>query len=103
MFSETGVGAVVDSNGQFNGLDGSVWIPHTITNIGNYAFYDCDKLAGLTLGYDGTTALPTIGNDVFDNCDSFRYIKVRNNQLQEFQDSDLWNDYEDKLVTSDDF
>ena len=103
MFSETGVGAAVGSNGQFNGLAGSVWIPHTITNIGNYAFYDCDKLAGLTLGYDGTTALPTIGNDVFDNCDSFRYIKVRNNQLQEFQDSDLWNDYEDKLVTSDDF
>lgn len=101
MFSETGVGAAVGSNGQF--VAGSVWIPHTITNIGNYAFNDCDKLAGLTLGYDGTTDLPTIGNDVFDDCDSFRYIKVRNNQLQEFQDSDLWNAYEDKLVTSDDF
>ena len=52
---------------------------------------------------DGTTDLPIIGGNVFNFCDSFNYIKVRNNQLHEFQDSDLWNAYEDKLVTSDDF
>ena len=101
MFSETGVGAAVGSNGQF--VAGSVWIPHTITSIGDYAFNDCDKLAGLTLGYDGTTDLPIIGGNVFNFCDSFKYIKVRKNQLQKFKDSDRWNDYEAKLVTSDDF
>ena len=101
MFSETGGGAAVGSNGQF--VPGSVWIPHTITNIGNYAFIDCDKLAGLTLGYDGTTDLPIIGGNVFNFCDSFKYIKVRKNQLQKFKDSARWNDYEAKLVTSDDF
>ena len=101
MFSETGVGAAVGSNGQF--VAGSVWIPHTITSIGDYAFNDCDKLAGLTLGYDGTTDLPIIGGNVFNFCDSFNYIKVRKNQLQKFKDSDRWNDYEAKLVTSDDF
>ena len=101
MFSKTGVGAAVVSNGQF--VAGSVWIPHTITSIGDYAFNDCDKLAGLTLGYDGTTDFPIIGGNVFNFCDSFNYIKVRKNQLQKFKDSDLWNDYEAKLVTSDDF
>lgn len=101
MFSETGVGAAVGSNGQF--VAGSVWIPHTITSIGDYAFNDCDKLAGLTLGYDGTTDLPSIGYNVFNFCDSFTYIKVRKSQKQKFIDSDLWNAYEDKLVTSDDF
>lgn len=100
MFSETGVGAAVGSNGH---VAGSVWIPHTITSIGDYAFNDCDKLAGLTLGYDGTTDLPIIGGNVFNFCDSFNYIKVRKNQLQKFIDSDLWNAYEAKLVTSDDF
>ena len=103
MFSETGVGAAVNQNGQFSGAAGSVWIPHTITSIGNHAFYNCDKLSGLTLGYDGTTDLPSIGNDVFDGCDSFSYVKVRKKQLQKFIDSDLWNAYEEKLVTSDDF
>lgn len=103
MFSKTGVGAVVNPNGQFSDSAGSVWIPHTITNIGNYAFNDCDKLAGLTLGYDGTTVLPSIGKGVFDGCAAFSYIKVRKNQLQKFIDSDQWNAYEDKLVTSDDF
>ena len=103
MFYQTGVGAAVGQNGQFSGYAGSVWIPHTITSIGSNAFSNCDKLAGLTLGYDGTIDLPSIGSNVFEGSGSFTYIKVRKKQLQKFKDSDEWNAYEDKLVTSDDF
>ena len=101
MFSETGVGAALLSNGQYTA--GSVWIPHTIESIGDKAFYGCDRLAGLTLGYDGTIDLPTIGANVFDECANFSYIKVRKKQLQKFKDSSVWDTYESKLTTSDDF
>ena len=101
MFSETGVGAVLLSNGQYTA--GSVWIPHTIESIGDKAFYDCDRLAGLTLGYDGTINLPTIGTGVFDECEKFSYIKVRKKQLQKFKDSSVWDAYESKFTTSNDF
>ena len=68
-----------------SGLSGSVWIPHTVESIGDYAFYNCDNLGGLTLGYDGTTTFPTIGTDVFDDCRSFTYIKVRNRVHEQFE------------------
>ena len=101
MFSETGVGAALLSNGQYTA--GSVWIPHTIESIGDKAFYDCDRLAGLTLGYDGTTPFPSIGANVFDDCANFSYIKVRKSQQKKFEDSSVWDAYESKLTTSDDF
>lgn len=102
MFSYTGVGATV-VNGQITAISGSVWIPHTIESIGSYAFYDCDLLAGLTMGYDGTTVLPSIGSGVFYYSEYFRYIKVRKTQLQKFKDSPKWDVYESKLTTSNDF
>ena len=89
------------NNGEYTA--GSVWIPHTIESIGDKAFYDCDRLAGLTLGYDGTINLPTIGTGVFDECEKFSYIKVRKKQLQKFKDSSVWDAYESKFTTSNDF
>ena len=88
-----------------SGLSGSVWIPHTVESIGDYAFYDCDNLRGLTLGYDGTTPFPTIGTGVFDGCSNSNiYIKVREGVYNSFIDKATnnqlgWGAYKDKIVT----
>lgn len=108
MFSETGVGAAVDNNGNFRDIAGSLWIPNTIKSIGDNAFYDCDWLAGLTLGYDGLTDFPSIGTDVFTESDNFYYIKVRKRVLDDFNDKVAnnllgWKNYADKITSSDDF
>ena len=107
------LGAVTIGKGSIIG--GNVWltdntapgtkitIPASVTSIGDKAFYECDRLAGLTLGYDGTTDFPSIGANVFDECANFTYIKVRKKQLQKFKDSSVWDAYESKLTTSDDF
>ena len=110
MFSYSAVGGTV-ING--NTVAGSVWIPHTVTSIGNYAFSECENLLGVTMGYDGTTDFPSIGTGVFNDCDNFSYIKVRKNQLEKYQDSTQWDTYEAMLkekhnndvgfTTSDDF
>ncbi|MBQ5396219.1 MAG: leucine-rich repeat protein, partial [Alistipes sp.] len=94
MFSYSAVGGTV-ING--NTVAGSVWIPHTVTSIGNYAFLNCNRLAGLTMGYDGTTEFPSIGTYVFESCEKFYYIKVRKSQLKKFQDSTQWDTYEEML------
>ena len=90
------------------GVSGSVWIPHTIESIGDYAFDDCDNLRGLTLGYDGTTTFPSIGTGVFDDCGSFTYIKVRNRVHEQFENAAKnntsgWGAYGDYLRWAADF
>ena len=86
------------------GVSGSVWIPHTIESIGDYAFDDCDNLRGLTLGYDGTTTFPSIGTGVFNSCGNFNYIKVREGVYNSFIDKATnnqlsWGAYKDKIIT----
>ena len=89
-------------------VSGSVWIPHTIESIGDYAFYDCDNLGGLTLGYDGTTPFPSIGTDVFNSCGNFTYIKVRDRVHEQFESAAEnnvagWRAYGDYLRWAADF
>ena len=103
MFSYSAVGGTV-ING--NTVAGSVWIPHTITSIGNYAFLNCDRLAGLTMGYDGTTEFPSIGTGVFDDCDNFSYIKVRESVHERFitnDSNDQWYQYKKWIKWDDNF
>ena len=64
-----------------------VWIPHTIKSIGAKAFTNCDNLSTLTLGYDGTTVFPTIGEKVFEDCDKTVKIKVRESVYDTFIDN----------------
>ena len=75
----------------------NVWIPHTVTSIGDKAFSECKNLLGVTMGYDGTTEFPSIGTYVFESCEKFYYIKVRKSQLKKFQDSTQWDTYEEML------
>ena len=86
------------------GVSGSVWIPHTVESIGDKAFYDCDNLGGLTLGYDGTTTFPSIGTGVFNSCGNFTYIKVREGVYNSFIDKATnnqlgWGAYKGKIIT----
>lgn len=75
----------------------NVWIPHTVTSIGDKAFSECENLLGVTMGYDGTTEFPSIGTYVFESCEKFYYIKVRKSQLKKFQNSTQWDTYEEML------
>ena len=89
-------------------VSGSVWIPHTVESIGDKAFYDCDNLGGLTLGYDGTTTFPSIGTGVFNSCGNFTYIKVRNRVHEKFEsaaknNTSGWGAYGDYLRWATDF
>ena len=49
------------------GLTGSLIIPNSVTVIGNHAFYNCSGLTGLTLG----SSVTTIGYSAFDGCTGF--------------------------------
>ena len=86
-------------------VSGSVWIPNTIESIGDKAFYDCDNLGGLTLGYDGTTTFPSIGAGVFEGCSNSNiYIKVRESVYNSFIDKATnnqlgWGAYKGKIIT----
>ena len=82
----------------------SVWIPHTIKTIGNNAFDNCDELLGVTLGFDGQLGFyrPSIGTGVFDDCDNFSYIKVRESVYNRFKtgvSNDEWFEYKNWIVT----
>ena len=82
-----------------------VWIPHIVTNIGDYAFDDCDNLLTVTMGYDGKTQFPTIGKDVFSGCSNTVKIKVRqevyNNFLKHANEGNYgWGNYnDDRIIT----
>lgn len=107
MFSKTGVGAVQGQNGQLYDAAGSLWVTNTITSIGDYAFYDCDKLSTLRLGYDGETDFPTIGENVFDGCaNSIRIIvrkRVHDKFKSEYSNSFGWSKYKDLIQTESNF
>ncbi|MBO5919812.1 MAG: leucine-rich repeat domain-containing protein [Bacteroidales bacterium] len=82
----------------------NMWITNTIESIGNYAFYNCDNLNTITLGYDGLTKFPSIGTGVFDKCDKTVQIKVRegvyNDFLKKVADNDLgWGEYGNRIIT----
>ena len=59
----------------------NIWIPDTVTSIGNYAFHDCRRLNDVTMGHHTP---PAIGTGVFDSCDIFRYIVVRKSALDNY-------------------
>ena len=107
MFSETGVGAVQGANGQLYDSPGSLWLTNTITSIGSYAFSDCDKLSTLRLGYDGLTDFPTIGENVFDDCDNDIRIIVRQKVYDRFMSNESdtfgWKDYKDLIQAESNF
>ncbi len=50
----------------------SVTIPNSVTNIGNYPFYDCYNLTSVTIG-NGVTS---IGYAAFDECESLTNVMI---------------------------
>jgi hypothetical protein len=49
-----------------------VTIPNSVTNIGNYPFYECYNLSSVTIG-NGVTS---IGYDAFDECESLTNVMI---------------------------
>jgi hypothetical protein len=54
----------------------SIVIPASVTNIGEYAFYDCVNLLTVTIA-DGSQ-LTTIGEGAFDYCENLQSINIPN-------------------------
>ena len=50
-------------------------IPDSVTSIGDYAFYDCDRLTNITIP-DGVSS---IGDSAFEGCNSLTSINIPNN------------------------
>ena len=77
-----------------------VWIPESVTSIGDNAFLDCRKLSYVTMGHHTP---PAMGANVFESCDVFNYIVVRKTALEQFKAAADWDSYEKWLYTRDDF
>ena len=67
-----------------------LWIPTNISSIGDYAFYDCRVLGGITLGHHTP---PTLGEGVFDSCDVMWYISVPEGTADTYKRTDNWKDW----------
>ena len=64
----------------YTGSGGAVTIPDTtngwpVTRIGDYAFYNCYSLTGVTIG----NSVTNIGNWTFSNCTSLTNVTISNN------------------------
>ena len=76
----------------------ALWIPTSVSSIGDYAFYDCRVLGGITLGHHTP---PTLGEGAFDSCDVMWYISVPKGTADTYKDTDNWSDwvnYNDKDI-----
>ena len=49
-------------------------VPNTVTTIGNYAFFDCDSLTGVTIA----NSLTSIGDYAFSGCSSLTSMTIPN-------------------------
>lgn len=57
---------------EYTGPGGDVVIPDGVASIGNYAFYDCDSLTGVTI----PNSVTSIGNYAFFDCDSLTGVTI---------------------------
>jgi hypothetical protein len=76
----------------------ALWIPTSVESIGNYAFYDCRVLGGVTLGHHPP---PTLGEGVFNSCDVMWYISVPKGTAETYKSAENWKDwvnYNDKEI-----
>ncbi len=64
----------------------AVTVPSSVTHIGEFAFYDCDKLAKVTLA----DSVATIGLGAFSNCNALTSITLPKN-LAEISDQLFWD------------
>ena len=55
-------------------IDTSYTIPNSVTKIGKYAFYNCDKLESITI----PESVTSIGDCAFENCDRLTFITIPN-------------------------
>jgi hypothetical protein len=75
------------------GRSGAYVMPNTVTNVGDYAFYYCENLTGISL----SERLTIIGNYAFNNCQSLATITIPGSVIyigdQAFGRTGLYNIY----------
>ncbi len=69
-------------------------IPDSVTSIGQYAFYDCNGLAKVTLG----TAVKTIGDQAFEYCFKLTELTINSANIESLGSS-VFNDTSSYITT----
>ena len=63
---------------EINGILSQVYIPNSITTIGNSVFRDCTSLTTINIPNSVPNSITTIGNSVFRDCTSLTTINIPN-------------------------
>ena len=87
-----GVVAKISDNAFYDTILKSVTIPATITEIGNQAFANCSNLSAV---YCNPKIPPTLGDDVFEGCNSELKIYVPSESIAAYKEA--WSAYESKI------
>jgi hypothetical protein len=69
----------------------SMYIYPAIKSIGKYAFLNCTQFGGLSCNH---TTPPTLGENAFEDCDNFWYIKVPAEAIPAFKSAYGWSAYD---------
>ena len=76
-------------------FSGSFVVPNSVTNIGDYAFYDCSGIAKLTIG----NSVTDIGNSAFSGCSSLTGALTIPNSVTSIGNYAFYNCYDlEKLI-----
>ena len=81
------------AGGAFSGCSGmtSVTVPNSVTNIGEYAFYDCSSMSVV---YCYAEQLPTISTSAFDNSDvEYAILYVPVVSLKSYKSTTPWSSF----------
>ena len=73
----------------------SIDLPETISEIGHYCFYDCERLATV---YIRSTVPPRLGNAVFYFTSSDLRIYVPASSKTAYENASDWAEYKDRFV-----
>ena len=57
---------------KYNGPGGEVVVPEGVTKIGDFAFYGCHDLTGITI----PNSVTAIGEETFGFCDSLQIVNI---------------------------
>ena len=90
MSRTTGVANIPSWCFEYRGMLTHVLLPSSITNIGDYAFYECSSLTYITCH---ALVPPQLGYGVFDGVQDGLIVYVPQGALELYQEAEVWKDF----------